>query len=418
MEFRHAVGARALIAEHDDEIARQLPRLEGGMERGLAIENAGGRGQALALLAHGGSLDDGLTEIALEQREAARALERSGNRAEDRGIEALRRRITPDKAAVSERGLLRIGGERRSGDSLYILESKSCREKLADHEADAAGGLELVHVRRTVRIDARDQRHYAGEFGEIVPRQHEAGRLRDRHEVEEVVGGTAGGMQPRDSVDERARVDHRAEANIRRAGAGGGEARRLACQGVAQQRSRRHESSARHVQAHDFHQHLVGIRGAIEGAGARRVIALHLRVEQGIAADLAVGVCLTHARFLVVGNACWHRSRRHEDRRQMAEGKGTDQQSRHDLVADAEQQRRIEGIMRERHGGRHRDDVTREQRQLHARLALCHAIAHRGNAARDERRSAEGSRCGFQDCRIGLERLMRREHVVIGGDDA
>ena len=65
-----------------------------------------------------------------------------------------------------------------------------------------------------------------------------------------------------------------------------------------------------------------------------------------------------------------------------------------------------------------RDHVAREQRQLHAGLALGDAVAHRRHAARDLGRAADRAR-GVADQRgIGLVGLMRRQHVVVGGDDA
>src|SRR3546814_3355853 len=49
-------------------------------------------------------------------------------------------------------------------------------------------------------------------------------------------------------------------------------------------------------------------------------------------------------------------------------------QPRHDLVADAEEDRRVEHVVGEADRGRERDDVAGEQRQLHARLALRDAV--------------------------------------------
>ena len=67
----------------------------------------------------------------------------------------------------------------------------------------------------------------------------------------------------------------------------------------------------------------------------------------------------------------------------MAEAERLDHQPRHDLVADAEEQRLVEHVVAERHRGRHRDHVAAHQRQLHPDLALGDAIAHRGHPARD-----------------------------------
>ena len=89
------------------------------------------------------------------------------------------------------------------------------------------------------------------------------------------------------------------------------------------------------------------------------------------------------AAFSLVGQARGHRPGRHEDRRQVAEGQRADQQAGHDLVADAEHQRGVEHVVRERDRGRHRDHVAAEERELHAVAALGDAVAHRGHAAGD-----------------------------------
>ena len=102
----------------------------------------------------------------------------------------------------------------------------------------------------------------------------------------------------------------------------------------------------------------------------------------------------------------------------MAEGQGADDQARNDLVADAEIDGGIEHLVRQGDGGRQRNHVAREQRQFHAGLALGHAIAHGGNAARHLRRAARLARRLADQVGIGFEGLMRREHVVVGGDDA
>jgi hypothetical protein len=65
-----------------------------------------------------------------------------------------------------------------------------------------------------------------------------------------------------------------------------------------------------------------------------------------------------------------------------------------------------------------RDGVAGKQRKLHAGLPLRHAIAHGGNRARHLRYAARFFCRIADDRREGLIGLVRREHVVIGGDDA
>ncbi len=148
------------------------------------------------------------------------------------------------------------------------------------------------------------------------------------------------------------------------------------------------------------------------------MIGGHLGGHERIATDFAGCELLAHLGFLVIGQPGGHRPRGDEDRRDMAEGRRRHDQAGHDLVADAHVEGRVEGVVAQRDRRRHCDHVTREERQVHPRLALRDAVAHRGHAARDLRRGADFAQRGFDRLREGLERLVRREHVVIGRHDA
>ncbi len=171
------------------------------------------------------------------------------------------------------------------------------------------------------------------------------------------------------------------------------------------------------MQAHDLHEHLVGIGGAIEGAGARAVIRLHLGVKQFGAADLAFGIQRADAGLLVVAHATGHGAAGHEYARQMAENQGANQQAGHDLVAHPEVEPGVEHLVAQRHRRGHGDDVARKQRQLHAGLPLGHAVAHRGHAPGELRRGARRLRSLLDPGRKRAQRLVRREHVVVRGND-
>ncbi len=171
------------------------------------------------------------------------------------------------------------------------------------------------------------------------------------------------------------------------------------------------------MQAHDLHHHLVGVGGAVEGARAGPVIGGRFGLEQLGAADLALGEQLPDLGLLVVGQARGHRPGGDEHGGEMAEGQGADHEARHDLVADAEVDGGIEGLVGERDRGRQRDDLAAEQRQLHAGLALGDAVAHGGHAARDLGGAPRLARRLPDHLGVGLVGLMRREHVVVSGDD-
>ncbi len=263
-------------------------------------------------------------------------------------------------------------------------------DQFAHQELHAARLVERVHVLRSVRIDACEQRHGLGDVVEIVPRQVDAGGARDRDEVEGVVGRSAGRVQPDDAVDDGALVDHLADRRVLVAERGDRQRPlgRRPGQRIAERRVRIDERGAGQVQAHDLHQHLVAVGRAVEGARAWRVVRLRLDVEELLAGDLLLGVKLPRLGAFRVGQAGGHRSGRDEHRRDVAEGQRRDHQAGHDLVADAEIDGRVEHVVRQADAGRHRDRVAREQRQLHAGLPLRDAVAHRRHAARDLRRAA------------------------------
>ena len=235
-----------------------------------------------------------------------------------------------------------------------------------------------------------------------------------------VVGRASGREQADRGIDDRLFVDHAAERAIvvaipadLRQPVNGGAGQLLPKLGAGID-----EGGAGNMQPHHLHHHLVRVGGAVEGAGAGAMIGGGLGLEQFGAADLALGIKLADALLLLVGEARGHRSRRHEDRRQMTEAQGADQQAGHDLVADAEQRRGLEHAVAEGDGGRKRDGVAAEQRELHAALALGHAVAHRRHPARDLRRRPDLAREQLDLLGVAAIGLMRREHVVVGGDDA
>src|SRR5579875_1530878 len=102
----------------------------------------------------------------------------------------------------------------------------------------------------------------------------------------------------------------------------------------------------------------------------------------------------------------------------MAESQSADKKSRDDLVADSEERGSVEHPVAEGDRGTERNDVAAEERQIHSRLALRHAITHRGNPARDLGSSADLPGENFHLLGIAPVRLMRRKHIVISGHNA
>ncbi len=327
---------------------------------------------------------------------------------------------TPFDAAVLQHRFLRVAREPVAGDGAHVLVQQAELQELADQEPQAARGVEVVHVRQPVRVDLGHHRNGVRDIGEVLRRQGDARRSCHGRQVQDEVGGPPRRHQADHAVDEAADPQHLARRGelVARGGDRQRPLGRGLGQGFPQRRARIDEAGARQVQAHDLHQHLVGVGGAVERAGAGAVIRRHLGRHQRVAADLAGGELLPDLRLLVVGQSRGHRARGNEDCGDVSERGGGDDEAGHDLVAHPEIERGVEAVVRHADRRGHRDHVAREERELHPRLALRHAIAHRRHAARDLRGGAVGAGDVADEVRVVLERAMGREHVVVGGDDA
>ncbi|SPK72805.1 conserved exported protein of unknown function [Cupriavidus taiwanensis] len=420
VQFGHAVGIRPLETHHRDQVAAQLARIERGLQRLLRIEHPHRGFDHAVLRRHRRDLDHAAAQVALHQPQAALGGERRGGGRQHLRVAALCGAVAPAQHAVRHHRFLRVTGQARTGHGLHVLVQQPGLQQLADHEAGAPGGMEMVHIGRAIGIDPRQQRRDARQQVKVVPVDDDAGGARHRHQMDGVVGRPAGGQQADHGIGDGAFVDDARQRQVAVAARAQRDRalRRRGRQRIAQAAVGMDEGRARQVQAHDLHQELVAVGGAVEGTGAGAVIGLAFGFQQRIAPDLAGGVELAYARLFLVGQPAGHRTRRDEHHRQVAELERAHQQARHDLVAHAQHQRRIEGVVRQRHRGAHGNRIAREQRQLHAGVALRDAVAHRRHAARHLRHRADRAR-GLADHRgIALIGLVRRQHVVVRGDDA
>ncbi|MNZ43718.1 hypothetical protein D3C78_613280 [compost metagenome] len=101
----------------------------------------------------------------------------------------------------------------------------------------------------------------------------------------------------------------------------------------------------------------------------------------------------------------------------MAEAQRAHQQAGDDLVADAEHQRRIEHVVRQGDGGGHGDHFAAGDAQFHTGFTLGDAVAHGRHTAGELADRADFAQRLLDLFGVMLVGLVRREHVVVGGDD-
>ena len=409
VQFGHAVGLGPLKPHHDHTVVGQGACLERGLDLFLVVEHAGRGLDQLVFIRNGRDFDHPAPKIAVQLFKAPLRCKGITGGAQDTIILAVAWGVLPADFAVDQFGFLRVVLQAVAHDSDCVRMQKARVQQFADHIGQPTRRVKMVHVGQPVGIDARHQRCRVRDVGEVLQVKLHARGAGHGDDVDHQIGRSARRHQPHQTVHKGALVQNITDGAViiaqvgdfqRAFGARMGQ--RIAQVGVGV-----HERRTGQVQAHELHQHLVGIGGAVERAGARTVIGCHLGLHQLVAAHFASGVLLADLGFLLVRQARGHRPRRQKDRGDVAKGRGGNDQPRHDLVANTKINRTVKGVVRQRHTGGQRDDVARKQRQLHARLPLGHAVAHGGYAPRNLCGAAVGQ-CGLLD-QIGepLERLVR-----------
>ena len=170
MQFRHAVGLGALKANNGDEIARELAVPERGLQFLLAVEYSGRCLDHVALRRTAEILMTARPRLPIEHARARRSAGMVVDAAQDVRVAAGAGRPRARRSRHPSRARARPHRrESAAPDRLDVLMQQPAVEQFANQEADAAGGMEVVHVGLAVRIDARQQRRHLGEVGEVVP---------------------------------------------------------------------------------------------------------------------------------------------------------------------------------------------------------------------------------------------------------
>ena len=192
---------------------------------------------------HGGSFHHRAAEIAAQDFGAAVARERFVKGGDNLFVQRSGRPFAPVKFAVIKPGLQGVAREAEAGHGVNIFMQQSAFQQFANQHRYPASRLEVVNIRRAVRVETRQQRHHVREIGEIIPIDDDPRRPRHGHQVHGVVGGAAGCQQRDNPVNHHFFIKHFAQRHplITVAGqtshlAGGGGGQRF-----AQRRIRMHK---------------------------------------------------------------------------------------------------------------------------------------------------------------------------------
>ena len=131
-----------------------------------------------------------------------------------------------------------------------------CRQQLAYHKACATGRMKMIYIGAAIGINARQQRHHRRQRIKIIPVDDDAGRARNRDQMNGVIGRAACREQSDDGIDDRALIDHFGNRRvlISQMRNRGNTPRGRRRQRVAQWCVGRGERSPRKMQPHHFHQ--------------------------------------------------------------------------------------------------------------------------------------------------------------------
>ena len=259
VKLRHAVGVGALKADDDDDVSVEVARLERGQHVILVGKDGAGRFDNEARGLHGACLDDGATEIAGQQAHPAVGREGVAGGPHHRGVARHGDGGLPHQRIVDEDRFIAIVREVGPRDGHDVTVEEAGIEQFADNEPDATGVVEVVHITRAIGINPRQHRNGRRQLVEIFPVDDDAGGAGNRGQVDRVVGRTARGEQTDAGVDDGFFIDAVAQGAVVLAvpcdrgeavGCGTGEF-------AAQFRAGIDERAAGHVEAHDFHHHLV-----------------------------------------------------------------------------------------------------------------------------------------------------------------
>ena len=148
------------MTDHNHAIFVEQSRLKGGQHVMLALENHRRRFNNLVLNRHGGGFHHRAAEIAAQHFSAAVARERLVKGGDNRFIKRSGRPFAPVKFTVIKPGLHGVAREAETGNGMDIFMQQAAFQQLAHQHRHAARRLEVVNIRRAVRVEARQQRHH------------------------------------------------------------------------------------------------------------------------------------------------------------------------------------------------------------------------------------------------------------------
>ena len=302
MQLWHAIALGTLETDDHNTIPVQISRLKGCLEFVLVVEHNGRRFNFTVLRGNGRDLDNAPTKVAIKHPQPTIGCKRLGNRAEHIRAKAFFRRGLPHQLLIRQLRHLGIALKAIANHCVHIVMQVSAAQQLPDQERRSASLVESIHVFLPVRVDPGHGRNHGGKLGVVVPVDDDPRRPGNRYPVNGVIGGTASNQQRHQSIDDALFIHHIAQTQLAtvRLGQPDHLLGRRPGKLITERRIGVHKRRPRHMQAHDFHQQLVAVGGAVKRTGAGAVIGLALGLQQFFLANLALGVKLADPLLFLV----------------------------------------------------------------------------------------------------------------------
>ena len=183
MQFGHPVCLWSLTAYNHHNIPIKRPICVGGLHGGLVGKNGGGCADMLPVCGNGGNFDDRLAKITIQHLQATTWCMRISDWAQDGRIKGCCACGLPVQPVIGKPWLggmiTQILAKYGAGAAIQ----KPVFQQFVNDIANAASRMEMIHIGRTIGVDAGQQGRDFGKIGKILPSQADAGGSGHRRQM-------------------------------------------------------------------------------------------------------------------------------------------------------------------------------------------------------------------------------------------